>query len=94
MSGAQITVARGDVGTLDDVTKAISHIKEPIGGVIQAAMGLDVGFPRSDSFNDLRKLKRYAGGPLYYNVTRVLAHWDNTQASRNVESAQRNQRPR
>lgn len=41
-SGAQVTVARGDVGTYADVEKAVAQIEGPIGGVIQAAMGLDV----------------------------------------------------
>jgi hypothetical protein len=40
-SGAEVGVARGDVGVYDDVQKAVEMIKGPIGGVVQAAMGLD-----------------------------------------------------
>ncbi|KAJ5589352.1 hypothetical protein N7537_012030 [Penicillium hordei] len=39
--GADITVIRGDVGVLADVQKAVATIKGPVGGVIQAAMGLN-----------------------------------------------------
>jgi len=42
MSGAQVVVARGDVGNYDDVAKAINSANGPLGGVIQAAMGLNV----------------------------------------------------
>ena len=41
-SGAHVMVARGDVGVYDDVCNAVGSIDSPIGGVIQAAMGLDV----------------------------------------------------
>ncbi|TVY83962.1 Reducing polyketide synthase DEP5 [Lachnellula suecica] len=40
-SGAEIQVVRGDVGVYDDVTRAVALIDGPVGGVIQAAMGLD-----------------------------------------------------
>lgn len=45
--GADITVIRGDVGVLADVQRAVAAIKGPIGGVIQAAMGLNVSYPVS-----------------------------------------------
>jgi len=41
-SGAEVEVVRGDVGIYSDVQKAVNSIQGPIGGVIQAAMGLDV----------------------------------------------------
>ena len=41
-AGAQVTVVRGDVGNLSDVQNAVGTITGPIGGVIQAAMGLSV----------------------------------------------------
>ncbi|CAG8973482.1 hypothetical protein HYALB_00011077 [Hymenoscyphus albidus] len=40
-SGAHVDVVRGDVGIYADVKKAVDLIKGPIGGVVQAAMGLD-----------------------------------------------------
>lgn len=46
-SGCEVLVARGDVGRYADVQKAVSIIEGPIGGVVQAAMGLNV---RSHSY--------------------------------------------
>lgn len=40
--GAEVTVVRGDVVNSDDVNRAVAGIVGPVGGVIQAAMGLDV----------------------------------------------------
>ncbi|RDW91779.1 polyketide synthase-nonribosomal peptide synthetase [Coleophoma crateriformis] len=40
-SGAEVSVVRGDVGVFADVQKAVDLIEGPIGGIIQAAMGLD-----------------------------------------------------
>lgn len=42
-SGAEVTVVRGDVGVYSDVQAAVAAINGPVGGVIQAAMGLNVG---------------------------------------------------
>jgi NADPH:quinone reductase-like Zn-dependent oxidoreductase/NAD(P)-dependent dehydrogenase (short-subunit alcohol dehydrogenase family) len=39
--GAEVTVIRGDVVNADDVNRAVAGIHGPVGGVIQAAMGLD-----------------------------------------------------
>ncbi|KAK9782215.1 putative polyketide synthase [Seiridium cardinale] len=39
--GAEVTVMRGDVVNVEDVDRAVAGIHGPIGGVIQAAMGLD-----------------------------------------------------
>jgi len=41
--GADITVVKGDVVNFADVQKAVDSISGILGGVIQAAMGLDVG---------------------------------------------------
>ncbi|KAI1113132.1 ketoacyl-synt-domain-containing protein [Nemania sp. NC0429] len=40
LSGASVTVVRGDVVNYDDVERAITCIEGALGGVIQAAMGL------------------------------------------------------
>lgn len=40
--GAQVTVVQGDVVNPDDVNHAVAGIDGPVGGVIQAAMGLGV----------------------------------------------------
>lgn len=42
LSGAEVGVIRGDVCSYSDVEHAVASIDGPIGGVIQAAMGLDV----------------------------------------------------
>lgn len=41
-NGAMVTVVRGNVSSFDDVRAAMSKATSPIGGIIQAAMGLDV----------------------------------------------------
>ena len=38
--GAEVTVVRGDVGSKEDVQRAINSIPGVLGGVVQAAMGL------------------------------------------------------
>jgi hypothetical protein len=39
---ANVLVLKGDVGNAGDVEKGFAQIKDPIGGVVQAAMGLSV----------------------------------------------------
>ena len=41
-AGAQVSVIRGDVSVFSDVEQALEQIDTPIGGVVHAAMGLDV----------------------------------------------------
>ena len=41
-AGADVQVARGDVGDASVVEQAVAAIEGDIGGVVQAAMGLDV----------------------------------------------------
>ena len=41
-SGASVQVVRGDVSSYSDVQKCVDAIEGDIGGVIQAAMGLNV----------------------------------------------------
>ena len=44
--GAHVKVVRGDASNFNDVQKLADEADSPIGGVIQAAMGLDVsGLP-------------------------------------------------
>ena len=40
--GAEVRVTRGDVGDVSVVEEAVAAIDGDIGGVVQAAMGLDV----------------------------------------------------
>ncbi|KAI4289981.1 MAG: hypothetical protein L6R35_000743 [Caloplaca aegaea] len=40
-SGAAVKVVRGDVGVYEDVQRCVDVVEGPIGGVIQAAMGLN-----------------------------------------------------
>lgn len=44
-SGAEVIVSRGNVSEFEDVKRTIGQIRHPIGGVVQAAMGLDVRSP-------------------------------------------------
>ena len=41
-TGATVVVVKGDVSRLDDVKTTVEKCPSPIGGVIQAAMGLNV----------------------------------------------------
>jgi NAD(P)-dependent dehydrogenase (short-subunit alcohol dehydrogenase family) len=53
-AGADVSVTRGDVGDVSVVEKAVATIEGEIGGVVQAAMGLDVCslvLPSSFSFS-------------------------------------------
>ena len=40
--GAEVNVVQEDVGIASDVEQAVNQINGPIGGVIQAAMGLNI----------------------------------------------------
>lgn len=40
--GAIVDVFRGDASSYEDVQKAISQVQTPIGGIVHAAMGLNV----------------------------------------------------
>lgn len=40
--GAEVNVVRGDISVLSDVKKMISRLSGPVGGIIHAAMGLQV----------------------------------------------------
>ena len=44
-NGARVDVMVGDVSVFADVEVVLSQISGPIGGTVQAAMGLDVGRP-------------------------------------------------
>lgn len=44
--GANAIVIRGNVSEAADVDRAIAQIEDPIGGVVHAAMGLDVRTPK------------------------------------------------
>ena len=44
--GAKVVVVQGDVAILSDVERAVKETGEPLGGVVQAAMGLDVSISK------------------------------------------------
>ena len=44
-NGASIDVMIGDVSVFADIEAVVSQINGSVGGIIQAAMGLDVGRP-------------------------------------------------
>ena len=88
--GAEIQVVRGDVGILEDVEKAVAQIEGPIGGVIQAAMGLDVS-PMLTSDNNPSRLIPCQGINLQYNDSSPVAHLHDTKGARDLECAQRHQ---
>jgi len=72
--GAEVTVVRGTVSSAEDVERTFAQIRGPIGGVIQAAMGLAVS---SLSISSPKKiLISYVARPFYRNDLRCLAQWD------------------
>lgn len=47
-AGAIVKVVTGDVSCYKDVENLVKHTSGPIGGLVQAAMGLKVGLPIHD----------------------------------------------
>lgn len=52
--GAKVMVEQGDVCEYADVERAINRIEGPIGGVVQAAMRLDVSFLKTPQWRSLK----------------------------------------
>lgn len=48
--GAEVQVIRGDVAVLSDVKHAVAQVRQPIAGIIHAAMNLEVSSTEDDSF--------------------------------------------
>lgn len=71
-SGAAVKVVRGDVGVYEDVQRCVDVVEGPIGGVIQAAMGLNVMTPNHPYPNyDMRELtanRKHSGQPCPTNT--------------------------
>lgn len=65
--GAYVQVIRGDVSIYRDVQQAIAQIPGKVGGIVQAAMGLDVIQPLFQLFSIADKK---AGIPLFHHVMR------------------------
>ena len=63
--GAEVRVVQGDVSRLEDVENAVSACSAPLGGVVQAAMGLDVSFPGLRKFSVAYKIRRSRSSPQY-----------------------------
>ena len=87
-AGADVQVARGDVSDASVVEKAVAAIEGEIGGVVQAAMGLDVD--STQFFSSVIVLTSLTtGSNLDYNVQYVLAHIRPTKSPGNMEPPQR-----
>jgi len=74
--GSTVDVVRGDVSVAEDVDRAIFQISHPIGGVILAAMGLEVRF--QDVFG-VQKLTVYSGNPLDVHDNPSMAQMSQSQ---------------
>lgn len=62
-AGGKVTVIKGDVCQKTDVDNAVAQIQEPVGGVIHAAMGLDVSFHNNETsrmYANILYRKRYS----------------------------------
>ena len=42
VAGAEVKVVRGDISIMSDVEKAFAELSTPLGGIVHAAMGLEV----------------------------------------------------
>ena len=85
-SGARVQVVRGDVGNYEDVQKCVGLVDGLIGGVVHAAMGLDVRV--AQIFKDFDSFLTFpAGVNFHYDVKRVLACKCKTQGPGFLESS-------
>lgn len=85
-SGARVQVVRGDVGNYEDVQKCVGLVDGLIGGVIQAAMGLDVSV--AQIFNDFDSFITFPTGVnFHYYVKQGLAYKCKTQGPGFLESS-------
>ena len=90
-SGAAVVVVKGNVSCLEDVQNAVMESPCPIGGIIQAAMGLNVsicGSPRESLADD------HTGSHIYRNEWGFLALWNRRQSPGDLESSYSNGRKR
>lgn len=88
--GAECQVVRGDVCNLADVAKVIDCVGGHIGGVVQAAMGLNVSIMSLQQCS--HQIASWAntdnlGISIYNHVEQVLAYWHRPQGGRDVEPA-------
>lgn len=88
-SGAQCTVIKGDVCSAKNVQALVESTEGDIGGVVQAAMGLNVSYPPSCNLPPGGSPANYRiGSPFYDHAKRILAHWYRPKGPRNLASAQ------
>ena len=92
-SGASVKVVRGDVGNYEDVQKCADAADGLIGGVVQAAMGLDVSI-YSSPCSPRQVSNAPIGSNFYVHVKRVLAYECQTKGPGFMESSQCYQRQR
>lgn len=70
-AGAHVQVFRGDVGNFEDVKNAVALVQGKIGGVIQAAMGLDVS--ECARLGSGQKTNYFPGTYFYHHAECIMA---------------------
>lgn len=97
-SGAQVKVIRGDVSEMSDVEDAVKALWAPLGGVIQAAMGLNLRQARLivanysacglEYFAFFNTANSDSGVPLHNNDQPTVAGCNATQSYWHLEHSQ------
>lgn len=86
-NGGSVTVIRGDVSSFKDVERTIASARGPIGGVIQAAMGLDVRLSCAEPCGSIAD-SVIAGSFMDIHVMQKLAHSHTSQSQGHMEHSQ------
>ena len=81
-NGADCRVVRGDVCSQADIQAVMDQVDGLVGGVIQAAMGLNV---RISTLYSPRLANFILGGLVHYDVQQILAHGHRSQGYRDLE---------
>ena len=84
--GADVQVVRGDVMNPRHVRASIQASKTPIGGVVQAAMGLDVRTPLSSITDHVLTCVTFTGSAVYEHDTRSMAQRNTAKIQRQLQS--------
>lgn len=86
--GAKCVVVKGDVCNADDVDAVVAAAEGDIGGVVQAAMGLNVS-PAPFQIPSLSiNTNKPTGSPLHQHVQPILAHRHRPQSPRHMAPTQ------
>lgn len=83
-NGAEVDVIRGDVQDSTSVDEALNRMRMPLGGVVQAAMGLGVNLVLTSFFASLNT-NDSTGGPFRKHDPFKMAYEPWSKDTRNME---------